>query len=185
MIMNVHGSNGPDGIPFSDAEAGAVDQWSERIYAALKDWPVAKDGEWRRLDPGYLLLRITRVDGRQVEPIDLYTADGELTVEFGCWETHNPAPYELWDAEPEIIAEHAKSLVESWLSGQLRTAVLTDAHGRWCSSKIIESGDLLPQLIEAARWTSAKHPVRIEVRTPVKSDWQVFKVEPDWLLPMQ
>jgi hypothetical protein len=170
------------GSPYPGLEAGPVDAWSERIYAALRDWPVAKAGQWTRWEPGDLLLTITCVDGREVEPIQLSTADEELTVAFGCWETHEPHQ-DRWNAEPETIAEHAKTLVERWLKGELRTAVLTDAEGKWCGSAIIEPGELTPQLREAAQWMRDFRPTRIELRSPHKSDWQIFAVEQDWLLP--
>jgi hypothetical protein len=122
------------GVVYPSEQAGPVDDWSERVYQALKDWPVAQEAEWTRWEPGYVLLTITSVNGGEVDPIYLYSADEELTVSFGYWETHTPAPYELWDAEPEVIAGHARALVERWLGGDLRTAVLTDGEGKWCGT---------------------------------------------------
>ena len=76
----------------------------------------------------------TKVDGAEVDPIQVYTADEELTVSFGFWETNTPAPYELWETDPEVIAQHAKELVERWLSEDVRTAVLTDQGGKWSAA---------------------------------------------------
>jgi hypothetical protein len=171
------------GIPYPSELAGPIDEWSEAVYAALRDWPVARQGEWTRWEPGYLLLTITRVDAGEVEPITLYTADEELTVAFGYWETHNPAPYELWNSEADVIAKHAKVLVMQWLNGEVRTAVVTDANGKWCGTTTIEPGELAPQLEAAARWLHNSHPERVEVRTPSKRDWKSFSVKPDWLKP--
>lgn len=171
------------GIPYPSDLAGPVDDWSERVYAALRDWPIARKGEWTRWEPGYLLLTITHIEGGEVEPIVLYTADEELTVAFGYWETHNPAPYELWDAEADVIAEHAKLLVAQWLNGNMRTAVLTDETGKWCGSTSIEVGELAPQLEAAAYWVRDFHPKQVEVRTPAKRDWKSYPVEPAWLRP--
>ena len=173
-----------EGVPYP-GKAGLADDWSERVYKALRDWPVARDGEWTRWEPGYVLLTVKLIEGHEIDPVQLYTADEELTVEFGYWETHNPAPYELWDAEPEVIADHAKTLVERWLHGDVRTAVLTDAEGKWCGTTTVEPGELDPQLHEAARWLLEKEfqPARIEVRTPYVHEWQTFDVKPEWLLP--
>ncbi|MEG8023242.1 hypothetical protein [Sphingomonas aerolata] len=169
------------GVPYPSEMAGPVDEWSEQIYAALCDWPIARTGEWTRWEPGYLLLTITHVDDSEVEPIVLYSADEELTVAFGYWETHNPAPYELWNEEADVIAEHAKLLVEQWLNGSIRTAVLTDATGKWCGSTTIEPEELAPQLEAAARWLRDFHPEQVEVRTPRKCDWKAYPIEPEWL----
>ena len=171
------------GVAYPSDLAGPVDKWSEAVYAALREWDVAREGEWTRWEPGYVLLTITHIDGSEVEPIMLYTAHEELTVTFGYWETHNPAPYELWDAEADVIAEHAKLLVARWLRGDVRTAVLTDAAGKWCGTTMIEHGELMPQLRAAAQWVRDSRPEQVEVRTPAKRDWQKYPVEPDWLQP--
>jgi hypothetical protein len=171
------------GVPYPSDEAGPVDEWSERIYNALADWPLAQQNEWTRWDPGYVLLTIRQVDGAEVDPIQVYSADDELTVSFGFWETHTPAPHELWNAEPEVIAPHAKELVEKWLRGDVRTAVLTDQNGKWCGSVIVEPGELLPQLRKATEWVGYLNPVRIEVRTPYKEQWESYEVQDHWRQP--
>jgi len=171
------------GTPFPSDAAGTIDEWSEAIYAALLTWEVAKSGEWTRWEPGYLLLKIEHVEGRAIEPIVLYTSDEELTVSFGHWITHDPAPVELWDAAADVKAKHAKILVEQWLNGDFRTAVFTDAKGNWCGTPIIEPGDLLPQLEMGALWLREFHPKQVEVRTPEKSGWRIYPVDPEWLKP--
>ena len=170
-----------EGSPYPGAGVGPVDAWSQRIHAALVEWEPEKFGDWRRWEPGYLVLTIRCVGGEAVDPISLWTADEELAVAFGYWETHNPAPYELWDAEPEIIADHAKQLVERWLSGELKTAVLTDAEGKWCGSTTLDSAELEPQLRKAAKWVRHLRPASIEVRAPRPSDWRKYEIEPSWL----
>lgn len=169
------------GVTFPSDVAGPIDEWSEAVYAALHTWDIARDGEWTRWEPGYLLLTIKRVDGREIEPVVLYTADEELTVSFGYWVTHDPAPYELWDAEADVIAEYAKLLVAQWLNGEIRTAVVTDANGKWCGTTTIEQGELGPQLEAAARWVRGSRPEQVEVRTPAKNDWKIYPVDPNWL----
>jgi hypothetical protein len=171
------------GVPYPSALAGRVDEFSDVVYATLRDWKIAREGEWTRWEPGYLVLTIRHVDGNEVDPIVLYTSDEELTVAFGYWETHTPAPYELWDAEADVIAEHAKLLVAQWLNGEIRTLVVTDANGKWCGTTTIESEELIPQLEAAARWLRDSHPEQVEVRTPVKRDWTRYPVEPAWLKP--
>jgi hypothetical protein len=166
------------GTPYPSADAGPIDEWSKRIYAALRDWPLAETGEWTRWEPGYVLLTINSAGGEAIEPISLYTADEQLTVTFGYWETHRPA---MWNSEPDVTAAHGKQLVERWLSGELRTAVLVDAAGKWCGSTLMEAGDLEPQLRAAAKRVRDLHPQVIEVRSPKREDWETYSVEPDWL----
>jgi len=142
-----------------------------------------KEANGTRWNPSYLLLTVTHSVQKEIEPIHLYTADEEITVAFGNWETHIPAPHELPDAEPAVIAEHATARVEQWLSGQVRTTVLTDASGKWCGRIRIKQGGLFPQLKAAAQWFHDFRPDQIEVRTPAKRDWRTYSVDPDWLQP--
>ena len=100
---------------------------------------------------------------------------------FGYREEVFPTPFEPADAKPEIAAEHAKTLVEEWLSGRVRTAVLTDASGKWCGSTIIELGELTPQLRAAAQSVRSFRPEQVEVRTFAKRQWRSYPVEPEWL----
>jgi hypothetical protein len=168
-------------VPFPGPQAGPVDDWSHRIFESLRDWELARDSQWTRWEPGYLLLEISKGEKSEIEPIKLYTADRELTLEFGGWETHNPAPYEFWGAEPEVIATYAKALVERWLNGEVKTAVLTNASGQWCGSSIVESVDLSLRLQAIAYDLRDQRPARIEVRTPTKRDWSIYPVPEEWL----
>lgn len=169
------------GVPYPSDRAAPIDQWSEAVYTALCNWHLAREGEWSRWEPGYLLLTITRAGGGEVEPITLYTAHEELTVEFGGWVTHHPAPYELWDAEADVIAPYAKSLILSWLHGKIRTGVFTTATGKWCGSTLIEAGELEPQLRDAAEEMRHHQPEQLEIRTPAKLGWQSYPIDPNWL----
>lgn len=97
------------GTPYPDGAAGPVDDWSARIYAALRDWPVARDGAWTRWEPGYLLLTIDHARGREIDKIVLYTADELLTVAFGWWDEEYPVPGPSHDVQPEAVAAEARS----------------------------------------------------------------------------
>jgi GNAT superfamily N-acetyltransferase len=168
------------GTPFPSPDAGPLDEWSAAIYLALQHWARTKDGEWRRWEPGYLMLTIKRLDGDEIEPVSLCTADDEVTVGFGFWSTHNPEPEEDRDADSDVIAEHARQLAERWLSGDLRTAMLKDAEGKWCGSTLIQPGALEPQLRAAAQWVRDWHPRTIEVRAARRGEWRHFTVAPEW-----
>jgi hypothetical protein len=175
-------TDAPDtGTPFPAYNSAPVDAWSQAVFDALHDWPIAQDGEWTRWEPGYLLLTITRFQGGQVEPVYLWTADEELTVAFGYWESDNPYPSQPWDTDPVPIAASAKALVEQWFDGDLRTAVFTDASGQWCGSISIERGDLAAQLKAFSQEIQHCQPTHVEVRTPAKDGWRNYAVEPDWL----
>lgn len=171
----------PKGVPFADAESHEVDDWSLEIFKALVGWPVTAMGVWSRWEPGYLLLEITNVGGKHVEPIYLYTSDDELTVSFACWETHLPEPTENSARDVVGVVNEAKQLVEDWLSESLKIAVLTNEAGDWCGSTCIMPGELLPQLKEAVQWVKYFKPVHIEVRTPIQKNWATYSVAPEWL----
>lgn len=164
----------PEGLPFTEAMAASVDQWSLDLFNALRTWPPAGAGTWTRWEPGYLLLEIDEVDGEKIDGIQIDTADQELTISFGYWETHLPEPLGTGDADAADTAEQAKRLVEDWLAGRVRTAVFTDEAGRWCGSRLVEGDDLLPQL--SADWIASFNPTRVEVRSPHPSRWRRFQL---------
>ena len=168
-------SDEPKGVPFTPALSLSVDEWSLELFEVLRAWPAATLGIWTRWDPGYLLLEIDCIENNPVERIILYTADEELTVEFGYWETHLPGPLGTGDADVAGTAQQAKSLVEDWLSGRIRTAVFSDGAGKWCGSKLIEGDDILSQL--TTDWISSFGPTQVEIRTPQRVDWRRFSLE--------
>lgn len=106
-----------------------------------------------------------------------------MTVEFGCWETHLPEPLGTGEGGAPQAANQAIDLVEQWLSGELRTAVYTDATKKWCGSKLIEEGDLEAQLREGTQWLRDFCPRIVEVRSPRKEDWQTVIINSSWLVP--
>jgi hypothetical protein len=162
------------GVPFAPVLSDSFDDWSAEIFEALRDWTVASDGTWTRWDPGYLLLEIERVDNSPVERIILYTADEELTVEFGYWETHLPEPLGTGEADAIETANQAKRLIEDWLSGRIRTAVYADDAGEWCGSMLVEGEDFVSQL--TTDWIRTFGPTQVEVRTPRREHWRRFSV---------
>lgn len=170
------------GIPYPSSEAAGIDDWSERVYRALSAWPLAQTGYWSRWEPGYLLLVIDHVDGKAVEPIQLYTADEEVTVECSLWHDHlcGDGPGE---DTPEEIAEQAKVLIHDWLDGKFRAAVFTDANGKWCGTSVTRHGDLDAQLAEIAQHVRHLAPHSVELRSADKKDWKTIAVNPDWLHP--
>ena len=164
-------SSSSRGTPFTDSERHYVDQWSLDVYDALKDWSVASPGKWTRWDPGYLLLEIEAVDNEVIDPILLDTADDELTVTFGHWETHLPEPLGTGDADGAETAEQAKKLVGDWLTGQVKTAVLTDKNGKWCGSMLLDSSRPQAELDEFVESVRDFKPTKIEIRGPKPNEW--------------
>jgi hypothetical protein len=171
------------GTPYPADDSAPVDAWSKAVYAELRDWPVAREGEWTRWEPGYLLLTITRYNGSPTERAYLYTAEEELTVGFGFWQCDNPCLGGSWKTDPVSIAGSAKTLVEQWFSGDVRTAVFTDGSGKWCGSTLIERGDLDAQLEAASQCFRDRKPTHVEVRSPTKGGWVTYAVKPQWLRP--
>jgi hypothetical protein len=172
--------NSPDdavtGTPYSP-ESDQVDEWSRAIYGNLRSWAASRQGKWERWEPGYLLLTITSDGQAEVDPILLYTADEELTVTFGYWETHLPAGGSSGDDDDEIAADEARGIVEDWLFGRMLTAIYFDKDGQWCGSLSAEPSDLPDRLQVGREWIAYSQPSRIEVRSPRQRDWRHFDID--------
>lgn len=162
------------GVPFTSELRPSLDEWSLDLFEILNAWPASHNGRWTVWEPGYLLLEIACTDDGEIEPVVIYTANDELTVCFGYWETHLPEPLGTGDGDARAAAGQAIQLVEDWLAGRLNTAVFTDREGRWCGSRLVEEGDLLPQLLPD--WIESFRPTHVEVRTPRRSEWRRFRI---------
>jgi hypothetical protein len=162
----------PAGTPFYGSATEPIDDWSREAFDALSSLARETNGQWRRYDPGYLLLTIDHVDGQEVDPIRIDTGDEELTVEFGFWEMH--LPDQSLDAAG--AAREAVQLVRGWLAGEIRTAVFTDATGKWCGTMLVEPGDALPP--RPSEGMAYFKPTKVDVRGPRRSAWQSFDLAP-------
>ncbi|MFK8252420.1 hypothetical protein [Ancylobacter terrae] len=166
------------GTPYPDGNAGRVDDWSARIYAALRGWPDARAGAWTRWEPGYLLLTIDHARGRDIDRIVLYTADELLKVAFGYWDEEYPVPGLSDDVEPEALAAEARRLVEQWLDGEFRTAVVLDVDGGWLGTRVVERGE--DPVAGARAWMASLNRTadRIELRSPFRDEWRIIPLAP-------
>lgn len=160
----------PTGTPFTAASRDLVNDWSRQIFAALSVWADTHDGRWTQWGGGYLLLEIGGAGGGQVEPILIDTANEEIRVEFGYWETEFPE--EASDAEG--AAREVIALVSDWLSGEIRTAVFTDHAGHWCGTKVIKRDATMPP--SPGEGIASFNPTRVEVRGPYRRDWMIYAV---------
>lgn len=160
----------PTGTPFAATSVDPIDQWSREVFDALETWAATHDGRWTRWDDGYLLLEIDRLGGEQIEPILIDTAEEEIRVEFGYWETELPEQaLDAAGAAREVIA-----LVADWISGEIRTAVFTSDSGSWCGTMIIERGATLPPV--PSEGMASFNPTKVELRSPRKRDWTTYAV---------
>lgn len=159
----------PNGTPFTAGSADRIDQWSRGVFRALSGWAETLNGRWTRYD-GYLLLEIDRLGGDTIEPILIDTADDELRVEFGYWET------ELSEAavDAEGAAQEAIKLVSDWLSGNIRTAVFTNDAGHWCGSMVIERDEPVPP--GPSEGMLSFRPTKVEVRSPQRQHWETYPI---------
>jgi hypothetical protein len=166
------------GTPY-EPRTGQVDDWSTAIYARLRDWAEAKQGVWELWPPGYLVLTITSDLGHVVEPIVLDTAEDELTVTFGYWETHLPEHGSVGsdDTDEDVAATEAKKLVDDWLAGRLLTAIYFDAANKWCGSITVDPDEISDRLRYGAEWIASFEPRRIELRRPRIVEYRRFEIE--------
>ncbi len=160
----------PVGTPFTGESKEDIDQWSFNVFGALSGWADALNGRWTQWGDGYLLLEIDSLDGTAIEPIMIDTADEELRVEFGYYETD--LPEEAADAEG--AAREAIKLVSDWLNGSIRTAVFTNDAGHWCGSMIVESGEAIPP--SPSEGMLSFNPTKVELRGPQRQHWKTYPV---------
>ena len=163
------------GTPY-EPQSDEIDEWSKAIYARLCEWAASKVGIWERWEPGYLLLTIASMEGQELEPAVLYTADEELTVAFGSWKTRLPdyAPFE--GDRRDVAALDAREVVEGWLTGQIRTATYFDPTNNWCGSVKVEREDVQSRLRYGLKFMAASRPSRIELRTSRREDWRKYTI---------
>lgn len=160
----------PVGTPFTGGTKEGIDQWSYDVFVALSGWADTLDGRWTRWADGYLLLEIDRSGGTAIDPILIDTADEELRVEFGYYETD--LPEEAADAEG--AAQEAIKLVSDWLTGSIRTAVFTNDAGHWCGSMIVERGAAVPPA--PSEGMLSFNPTKVELRGPQRQLWETYPV---------
>lgn len=165
--------------PFYPSSTEWVDPWSRSIFDLLANWPAADGAKWTRWEPGYLLLEITKANGEEIDPIQVYTADNELTVEFGHWPGASYLGSE--DEDPTAATKQAMQLVSDWMAGDVMTAVYWDANDRWCGTILVGGGnDLLSQLASGADRSKKRFtPVRVELRRPRRIEWRRFSLRGD------
>lgn len=160
----------PVGTPFTGESSEGIDQWSHEVFSALLGWAKTLNGRWTRWGDGYLLLEIDRLAGTAIEPILIDTADEQLRVEFGYYETD--LPEEAADAEG--AAQEAIKLVSDWLTGSIRTAVFTNDAGHWCGSMIVNQGESVPPAPSDGMLSF--NPTKVELRGPQRQHWQTYPV---------
>lgn len=160
----------PSGTPFTATSTDPIDQWSHDVFRALSGWAETLNGRWTRWDESYLLLEINRLGEDAIEPILIDTADEELHVEFGYWETD--LPEQALGAEG--AAKEVIELVSDWLSGAIRTAVFTNDAGHWCGSMVVERDTTRPPA--PSEGMLSFNPTKVELRSPHRRLWETYSV---------
>jgi hypothetical protein len=167
----------PIGVAYKPDSGLSIDDWSMAVFVSFADLPVVAGGEWTRWEPGYLVLEVRYHDGRAIDPIIVDTANEELTVSFGFWETHLPGPDYLtgeYDSEASVL--RANGLIEDWLSGHMSTAVYFSSDDKWCGTFAVDSSGLIEELSNGAERVKGFSPTRIELRAPERANWRFFQV---------
>ena len=159
------------GVPYPSIEAGSVDQWSLGVFAALRGWTASASGSWSRWEPGYLLLEISFAAADPIEPAVLYTADEEVTVAFGMWETHLPEK----GATAAQAADEAVSLIERWIAGTFKTLVFMDDAEKWCGTIPVFDDDVHASMRQSRDWLDRLAPTQVDLRSACRSEWRKFR----------
>lgn len=174
----------PQETPFSSASLEPVDAWSRAVFERLSTWPLVQEsGRWLRYEPGYLVLRIERVGGADIDPVIVDIANEEIAVIFGGWHTLLPwAGVTEDDEDPAFAAAGARDLIAQWIEGRVRTAIFVGEGGKQCGSVQVDPDDpddpaaQLDALLANDEHLRRMRPTTVELRSAKLADWRRFSV---------
>jgi hypothetical protein len=153
------------------ADLVRANEWSRRVYGALRDWEVARRGAWSTWSGGEIVLRIDRTSaGAPCEPITVAAAGESIAFHTRNWETALPLEGQTFEAAITSL----RDLTRRWFSGELALAAfyLGDV---WQGSLAIDPSRLEQEMQTALRWIAAQTAVdRVELHGPQKENDQRF-----------
>lgn len=167
-----------NGIPFVPGST-PVSDWSMGAYKSLQDWSKTYDAKWEWWEPGYLMLTIIGDEHGPIEPVFIDTAEDELTVAFGMWETHLPSYNMATEDELASSVSEAKQLSQDWITERLLSIVFFNAEEKWCGSLTSLPEELDSELLRGAAWIMNFGPKRAEVRAARREQWRFFDITPE------
>ena len=133
-------------------------------------------------EPGYLVLTVDQLDGREIEPVVLHTWDEELTVELRLWDTHFPDWTLPPTNDPAEIASQGIAVADDWLAGRFALAVYFSGD-RWCGSKTIEINEDQTEVLADLKSIKTFDPARVELRWADKTRLTHFTISNGQLIP--
>lgn len=160
------------GTPYGEHSTDPINEWSQKVFAACRDWPLACASQWFRSNEGWLTLRIAEFEDEPLEPIfviELDTADEQINLDFGSWATPISRSGETLNVAAQRAVAQGRELIEGWLNGEVKLASYSDETG-WRGSKVIYGGEL-PAEIAPVPVTLGKHG-SVTTKTPRRSDWR-------------
>lgn len=149
------------------------DQWSTSVFEALSEWLVERAAERIVIEPGLLRLTITRAEDVSVDPI-LITIDDDLQIEFGYAVVELRYLSDTRERSPQEAAAEARSLVERWIAGTMKTCIYLGREGIWLGTALIE-GDCEAAELEDGAWRVGAEIEFAEVRALRRQDWRRFR----------
>ena len=158
------------------ADLARANDWSRRVYGALRDWDVGRRGRWSTWDNGALLLTIDAMpDGAACEPITIAGADERIAFHARDWETDLPQEGQSFDQAISAL----RDLTRQWFAGDVALAAfyLGDV---WQGALAIDPKRLEAEMPRAFNWIAAQTAVdRVEIQTARRETDQKFGLAVD------
>lgn len=153
------------------ADLTRASDWARQVHAALKDWDLARRGQWSTWDNGALLLTLdTTPDNKRCETVTIAATDDSIAFHTRDWETAVPQPGQSF---VEAVAS-LKDLARGWFAGEVALAAfyLGDV---WQGALAIDPAHLEEEVQRGLQWIGMQTGVdRVEIQTARQENDKLF-----------
>ena len=153
------------------ADLARASAWARQVYGALKDWEIARRGQWSTWDNGAILLTLDRTpDGKACETITIGAANDAIAFHTRDWETDVPQPGQSF---AEAIAS-LKELTRGWFAGEVALAAFYMGDV-WQGALAIDPARLEEEVQRGLQWIGMQTGVdRVEIQTARAENDKLF-----------
>lgn len=162
----------PDSVKIAaTADLVRANEWSRRVYGALRDWDLARRGAWSTWSGGEIVLRLDATPaGARCEPIRIAATDERIAFQTRDWEAALPEEGQSFDAAIGAL----RDLARRWFAGEFVLAAFY-LKDEWQGSLPIDPKRLEAEIAVALRWIAARTAVdRVELQGPQRANDQRY-----------